>query len=158
MLEGTSEMRTCLACVLFLASSGMAIAAEQKSLPAYFQESFEAVAAEPLVAYKPADETGAIPGVGADVPTPPARPDPSAAFTVKVPENVRIADPTSFVVGNDRYVLATLEGLDVQTQCVREASGRCMVRPMRFLKNAIAGRTLTCQRAADGSEKVTCEK
>lgn len=151
-------MRTCLACVLFLTLSSMAFAVEQQSLPAYFQASFEAVAAEPLIAYKPADETGSIPGSYATVPTPPERPDAGEAFTVKVPSDVRIADPTTFFVGNDRYALATLDGLGVQTQCVREASGRCMVRPMRFLKNAIAGQTLTCHRLESDPSRITCEK
>jgi hypothetical protein len=151
-------MRTCFACVLFLAFGGTALAVDQQSLPSYFQESFEAVAAEPLIAYKPADETGSIPGDNGVVPTPPERPDAGAAFTLKVPPDVRIADPTTFVVGNESYALATLDGLDVQTQCVREASGRCMVRPMRFLKNAIAGQTLTCHRLESDPARVTCEK
>jgi len=174
-------MRLFIACAILCWSAVGAASSEKERLPTFFTESFAAVEAQPLVSFKPADgdETGTIVGRGGAVPVPPTRPgdgtapgDPAPVpaadnetvqpvngerFSVTVPPTVRIANDKTFIVGKDRYALASLEGLDVSQRCVKEANGRCMRRPMRWLKEAIAGRTLQCHRV-DVAGRVICAK
>ena len=123
-----------------------------------------AAPAPPLPTLTPATQKVAalIPASKAIAPKPDPSPAASAskeAFTVKVPANVRVKDATSFVVDNRRYQLASTEGLGVNTKCVQQANGRCIRRPMRSLKEAIAGRTLQCRPASDGAgERLACTR
>jgi hypothetical protein len=152
---------------------GLAAAQEGSALPGYFEESWKAVAKQPLKVFQGSeDETGAIATtekVSTEVPAPPERPadaqdiDAKAqpiragSFTLKVPQNVRIKDRQSFAIGGDFYRLASTKGLSVSQECVPQPKGGCMRRPMRALKQAIAGRTLQCRHLGDGF-RVECTR
>jgi hypothetical protein len=154
-------MRLAYAVLCLIVLPGAAGAAEGNGLPDFFDQSFEAVAAKPLAPYSTAnggaEETGAIPSD--DVPLPPKRPgsnDSSSAFALKVPENVQVKDARSFVVEKRRYVLASTDGLGLETNCTQEANGHCIFHPMRALKQAIAGRTLQCRSVEDEADRIAC--
>jgi hypothetical protein len=88
-----------------------------------------------------------------------APPPLGAAFSLAVPASVRIKSPLSFTFGGRSYDLVSTDGLNVRTECTKEANGRCIVHPMRNLKEAIAGQTLQCRPAGDGpNARVACQR
>jgi hypothetical protein len=154
-------MRSVLTILIVLGSSIGSLAQELSTLPDFFQQSFEALADQPLAAMPSSrpEETGSIPS--GDVPKPPRRSDAGLvtgkAFSLKIPADVRIRSATVFTVGSRTYQLVSTEGLDIDRSCTNEASGRCIYHPMRALKRAIAGQTLQCRQAADGNQ-VSCRR
>jgi hypothetical protein len=81
------------------------------------------------------------PGEAASVPVPPRRDDPET-ITISIPKDVRVRDRATFLVGKTVYRFASLEGI-VKDPCGK--SRRCMRRPMRSLKQSIAGASLRCK-------------
>jgi hypothetical protein len=154
-------MRSTLAMLIVLGTSVGAAAQEASTLPDFFQQSFDALAKQPLApaASGRQEETGSIPS--GEMPMPPRRSAPAAtpsrAFALKVPADVRIRSATAFTVDNRTYQLVSTEGLGIDRSCTNEASGRCIYHPMRALKRAIAGQTLQCREASEGNQ-VSCRR
>jgi hypothetical protein len=87
----------------------------------------------------------------APVPLPAPRPDGPPSITIKVPANVRIISGSMFRVGSDVYRLTDPETL-TRDPCKRGTPG-CIRHPMRYLRLALQGATLRCERA-DGAFNV----
>lgn len=120
-----------------------------------------AAAARPVVApaattAAPDDATAAI-ASGDEAPAPePVEPSPVSAppapiaagtVTISVPRDVKVRDKATFLIGKTVYRLASIEGI-VQDPCGSRT--RCKRRPMRSLKQSIAGASLVCSTSAGG--------
>lgn len=87
------------------------------------------------------DETASI------APEPPQR-RKAEALSLKVPGSVRIRSGSTFTIGSDTYRIEDPETVTAES-CKRRSRG-CTRRPMRSLKQAIAGATLQCTSSKDG--------
>ena len=89
------------------------------------------------------DETASIPPE-----TPQPRPK-TESLTLKVPSSVRVRSGSSFSIGSASYRLQGVESI-ASDSCKRGVRG-CTRRPVRTLRQAIAGATLKCAASKDGS-------
>jgi hypothetical protein len=98
------------------------------------------------------DETASI---TPDLPTPQPRPQAPPkveSLTLKVPRDVRIRSASAFSIGQESYRVDDVESL-TSDPCKRGRRG-CTRRPMRSLKQAVAGVTLRCSASESGDQTI----
>lgn len=111
---------------------------------------------------RPVHVAGPSPATAAAVvPTPVTPMADSYPLALAVPERVRLIDGSAFRLGEDRYRLTSLDAVGVVQGCAVTRGRRCISHPRRALREAIAGRTLHCRLADQGSGRetmVTCRQ
>ena len=98
------------------------------------------------------DETASI---TPDLPTPQPRPHTPPkveSLTLKVPRDVRIRSASSFSIGQESYRVDDVASM-TSDPCRRGQRG-CTRRPMRSLKQAVAGVTLKCSASESGDQTI----